>query len=277
MFKKKIILSLVIFIFSLFSLLSCIAQEQASSVLPKDLGKLEYRFNKDEVVVYKTTQDITVTSENEYLKKAGGHAVENWYTIMKTEDATDEQYKFIVVGFSDKVGELARRNFILTKDGTFEPTLTDYWFFLNCPKFPREIKKEWEAPIVMIFGLDRTKDPLINIKAKYKIKGTEKLSNIDCLIIESELTAKETVDIGNDGIKDEVELQDKATTYFAYKEGRVLKIDLSRRYKITAAYEQGKNMVMRDEYATAKYELSDRKFTQTQLDAWLYDKYPDID
>ncbi len=284
---KRIIIGLVILVLAItiisIGLIHSQNQVQAPppTVLPKDLGKLEYKFNKDEVVVYKMIEDITVSSEHEYYKNAGGHATQEWYFVIKNEDIVENQYKFLIYTFAERAGEhmtLTRDNFILSQNGTLTPILPEYWLFLDQPRFQDGLKEQWESTITMLFGADNTKDPSLNVKAKYSIKGVEKVSDIDCLVIEGETYVNDY--INKDGRKNLIEIHDKSLTYFAYKLGRVMKMDIDRHFKVTLfGEEDGKeiNIVMRDEKATTKYELSDRKFTQTQLDAWLYDKYPNIE
>ncbi len=282
---KRIIIGLVILVLAItiisIGLIHSQNQVQAPppTVLPKDLGKLEYKFNKDEVVVYRMTEDITSTSEHEYYKNVGGHATQEWYFIIKNEDIVDSQYKFLIYTFAEGAGEhmtLTRDNFILSQNGTFTPLLPEYWLFLDQPRFQDKLKEQWESDISMLFGLDKTKDPSLNVKAKYNVKGVEKVSDIDCLVIEGETSVNDY--INKDGRKNLIEIHNKSLTYFAYKLGRVMKMDIDRHFKVTLfGEEDGKevNIVMRDEKATTKYELSDRKFTKGQLDAWLYDRIPE--
>ncbi len=280
---KKIIIGLVILVLAITAISIGLihsqnqAQTPPSSVLPKDIGKLEYKFNKDEVVVYKMREDITASSEHELYKNLGGHAIQEWYFIIKTEDVRDESYKFKIVGFSDTAGQLAKYDFVMTKSGVLTPLYPEYWLYLNQPRFQAEFKAEWESDVVMVFRPDALESPSLNLKVKYKFKGIERISNIDCLIIESEVNAKDYINMN--GVKDLIEINNKANTYFDYKEGKVIKMDVDRHFKVTMFGEaDGKeiSIVMRDEKAVTKYELSDRKFTQGQLDAWLYSKFPDI-
>ncbi len=283
---KKIIIGLIVLVLAItiisigFIHSQAQTQKPAASILPKDLGKLEYKFNKDEVVVYKMTEDITVSSEHEYYKNTGGHAVQEWYTIMKVEDIIGDKYNLLlggVIELKDSYHELTKRSFTLSKFGNFDPMFPEYWLFLDQPRFQDKLKEQWESDISMLFGLDKTKDPSLDVKAKYNVKGVEKVSGIDCLVIEGETSVNDY--ITKDGRKNLIEIHDKSLAYFAYKLGRVLKMDIDRRFKVTLfGEEDGKeiSIVMRDEKATTKYELSNRKFEKEQLDNWLYDITPEI-
>ena len=147
------------------------------------------------------------------------------------------------------------------------------WFQINQPVFPKKNKEQWESSLAIKPYNKGPKDPTIDTIAKYKVMGTTKINGKECLIIDSHISFKEI--IKGKSRNNEIELVDTATTFFDYKAGRVIKMDIDYHYKITAI-DGDTRLVIRDEKATLKHELSDREFTPGQLNAWLYNIVPEL-
>ncbi len=263
---KRIIIGLAILVLAITSISIGLiysqnqSQTPTPSLLPKDLGKLEYKFNKDEVVVY--GMEYKGKNFSDLIKESDKEINEQFVVIQKIIGKNESGFD-ILTALSKKEGQnyskSAHIDYTMDKEGSINSVCRDDWFHLNQPVFPKEVTQKWEKDLTLNLGMNRPEDPQLDLKAKYLIRETVKLGNIDCLIIESEISGKK--DIPDYGY---VEVNDKAITYFGYKEGRVLKIDLDHNYKVSDS-KNGKEIIIRNEEAHIIYNLSKEAISEDSL------------